>query len=298
MLRPRQIASVVLAVSLAGGSALASAATDDLRSLLPAADQLPAWRLVDPPRIFTGDDLFDLIDGGADLYLEYGFSQVISSRYEGASSATLQIEVYQMRSAAAAYGIYSITQSGQGTAVDIGQAARLFDYYLVLWKGPYYVSVTASGSSPTVRNEVMQAARLIAARIKATGIIPPLAAQLPKDGLLAQKYFCGNLGLATIYAFGAENPFKVQEGVCGFYPGLRLFILRYPTAEQAAARLTTAREALAQTGTFQHLSPSATGFDCTDSASNRISVRLDGASIKVRIQAEEALATKPSSRSP
>ena len=298
MARPRQIAFVLLAVSLTGASAPPLAAGDDLRSLLPEVDQMPGWRLVDPPRIFKGDDLFDLIDGGADLYLEYGFSQVVSCRYEGASSAPLQLEVYQMRSATTAYGIYSITQSGQGTAVDIGQAARLFDYYLVFWKGPYYVSVTASGSSPMVRNEVAQAARLIAARIQETGIIPPLAAQLPKDGLLAQKYFCGNLGLATIYAFGAENPFKVQEGVCGFYPGLRLFILRYPTAEQAAARLTAAREALAQAGSFQHLSPSATGFDCTDSASNWISVRLQGASITVRIQAGEALATKPSSRSP
>lgn len=274
------------------------AAADDLRSLLPAAEQMPGWRLVDSPRIFKGDDLFDLIDGGADLYLEYGFSQVVSCRYEGASAATLQIEVYQMRSDAAAYGIYSITQSSQGAAVDIGQAARLFDYYLVLWKGPYFVSVTASGSSPTVRNEVVQVARLVAARINETGTLPPLVAQLPKAGLLQQKYFCGNLGLANIYAFGSENPFKVQEGVCGFYPGLRLFILRYPTAEQAAARLTTASQALAQTDSFQHLSPSATGFDCTDSASNRISVRLEGTSITVRIQANEAPATKPSSRSP
>lgn len=298
MVKQRQIASILLAISLVGGRTLARAAADDLRSLLPAADQMPGWQLVDPPRIFKGDDLFDLIDGGADLYLEYGFSQVVSCRYEGASSATLQIEVYQMRSDAAAYGIFSITQSGQGTAMDIGQAARLFNYYLVLWKGPFFVSVTASGSSPMLRNEVIQAARLIAARIRETGTIPPLLALLPKDGLLPPKYFRGNLGLASIYAFGSENPFQVQEGVCGFYPGLRLFILRYPTAEQAAARLTAASQALAQTASFQHLTPSATGFDCTDSAANRISVRLEGTWITVRIQANKAPATKPSSRSP
>jgi hypothetical protein len=287
------LARSLLGLLVFDGTRLALAATEDIRPLLPAVDQMPGWQVIDAPRVFKGDELFELIDGGADLYNEYGFSQVATCRYGRTDSTTLQIEIYQMSRDEAAYGIYSIIQSAKGAAVDVGQAARLFDYYLVLWKGPYFVSVTASSSLDAVRGELLRTARLIAARITETGKIPALIERLPKDGLLEQKYFCGNLGLTNIHVFGSDDPFKAKEGVCGFYPGLLLFIFSYPSAEQAAARLSAASQALAHSGSDQSPLKSSAGFEGTDSAMNRISARQEGNCITVRVYKNEGPDRKP-----
>lgn len=286
-------AGPLLAALLFGGPALPAAETADLAALLPAADQIPGWRVVVSPREFKGEDLFDLIDGGADLYLEYGFSQVLSCRYETASSFTLQIEIYRMRDDAAAYGVYSITQSGSGTAVEIGEAARLYDYYLTFWKGPYCVNVTASGPSAAARREILRLAGLIAARITATGAVPALVRRLPREALRRDCYVRGPLGLSTLHLFGGDNPFRVQEGAGGFYPGWRLFIFRYPSAEKAAACLAAAGQALAPP-----VAANATGFAYTDHAGRRIAARLEGDCITVRIEDAHQPAPAPSSPMP
>jgi len=142
---PRVLLAGSLVLLAAGAAPPDAPATVDLRNLLPAPERIAGWRLADAPRVFQGEELFDLIDGGAMLYQEYGFTQALACRYAGPASASLQVEIYRMSSDASAYGIYSMMQSAKGAAVDIGQEARLFDDYIAIWKGSYYISVTALG---------------------------------------------------------------------------------------------------------------------------------------------------------
>jgi hypothetical protein len=290
---PRFAGWVVLAAALAGGVVLAAPPEDDIRSLLPPAALDAGWRMPEAPRVFRGDDLFELIDGGADLYLEYGFEQVAAARYEGPPPATLQIELYRMRTPAAAYGVYSMMQSGQGAPCDVGQAGQLFDDYLVFWKGPYYISLTAAGPRAAVREMMVWAGRCIAERIKETGAMPALLDRLPRAGLRLQKYFRGGLGLANLQAFGGTDPFKAGEGVCGFYPSLRLFILRYANEEEAAARMAGAGRALAQADGYHLAAQTPDGFDCVDDALHKISVRRQGDCLVLQVPTDTGLSRGP-----
>ncbi len=280
-----------LSVSLlvAGSIALIAAATPpaapapaDLSGFLPAPDGIPGWRVADPPRLFQGEELFDLIDGGAMLYQEYGFVRALSCRYAGPATASLQIEIYEMSSDGAAYGIYSMMQSARGAAVDAGQEARLFDDYIAVWKGPYYISVTALGPREAVGAALPKMGRLIASRIPVTGNRPAIVGRLPPDGLLDRKYLRGSLALSNVRVFGPGDPFRVREGACGLYADRQVFLLQYADAARAAAQLAAARQSLAQEGRHEIAPAGAGGFDAVDATGNRIRVRLAGDTIEVR----------------
>jgi len=256
----------------------------DTRAVLPDAADVPGWRAVEAPRVFKGEDLYEMIDGGADLYLEYGFTEAAVARYAAPSQGTLQVEVYRMADDAAAYGVYSANQAGQGTPLDIGQAARQFDYYLAMWKGDCFVSITVTDSAGDARSALRRAATATAARIQRSGEVPSLLSRLPARDLVEKRFFRGPLGAANCYPFAGNDPFRVREGACGFYPGLRLLLFRYPDAEQAAARLTDASRALVQTGAYRDLVSGPDGFACLDADANRIAARVEGDCIAVRVR--------------
>ena len=276
-------AGLLAATALALGASAAPADAPGLPQLLPGPDQLPGWRVAEPPRLYPGEQLFDLIDGGAMLYQEYGFVEALSCRYEGPGGASLQIEIYRMSSPESAYGIYSMMQSAGGAPVDAGQEARLAGDYIAVWKGSCYISVTALGPRESVGGALLQAGRLIAAGIPAAGSRPAIVDRLPPDGLVDRKYLRGSLGLANVHIFGPGDPFRVKEGACGLYAGRQLFLLRYAGGAQAAAQLASARQTLSQTDGYRVVPAGAGGFDATDSSHNRISVRLAGDTLEVRV---------------
>lgn len=272
---------------LFGGFLVAGAtvllADEESATLLPAGDVMPGWVASEEPRTFSRNELFDLIDGGAELYHEYGFQQAASYRYENGASATLQIEIYRMTGAPSAYGVYSMMQSPKGTAVAIGQAARLFRDYLVFWKGTFFVSVTVTGTVADASRELTVAAQRIADSITATGQEPEALRLLPKEGLQDCKYFRGPVALSNLYVFGSGNLFGVTEGVCGFYPRFRLFILNYADEEQAIAHLAFAGQEVGKDTSYRGLVKNPDGFECVDGDQNRVTASREGNHITVRI---------------
>ncbi len=66
-------------------SATAGQAPENLVGFLPASGEVAGLTLGDTPQGYGGDDLYQMIDGGADIYHEYGFRQVLSAEYRGRS---------------------------------------------------------------------------------------------------------------------------------------------------------------------------------------------------------------------
>jgi len=58
---------------------------------------------------YNGDALWGLIDGGADLYLEYGFDKLLLQEIEW-RGIKFRIEFYRMNDEKSAFGIYSVSQ--------------------------------------------------------------------------------------------------------------------------------------------------------------------------------------------
>jgi len=69
---------------------------------LPACDRewpgdefAPGWRRYQTPMVFSAKDLYGYIDGGAELFFEFGFSELTVQRYR-CGERELSLDLYRM----------------------------------------------------------------------------------------------------------------------------------------------------------------------------------------------------------
>ena len=77
--------------------------------LLPSGAALGGFADVDKPESYTGSTLYTYMDGGADFYIDQGFSRLYVRRY-GRSNESFTLELFAMKDALAASRVY---QSGR-----------------------------------------------------------------------------------------------------------------------------------------------------------------------------------------
>jgi hypothetical protein len=224
------------------------------RSLTPP----PGWHPSDSLRIFQGEELYRLIDGGADVYSEYGFTLAGSRRYSSPEGNEIDIEIYEMRDPDAAYGIYSFLAAESGTPVPLGQEGVGSDGFLLFQKARFVISLTALA-------EGEQAALIALGRAVDSLIVP--GGQRPDlvDALLRPNF--RNTGVVAIRGsisfdqrsrLGLGNLFRIREGAGGLFDGCRTFILRYPGSAACDSAESQGVYALTSEGGYRQVSANDT----------------------------------------
>lgn len=219
----------------------------DLHTLFPV-DEIAGWNRIEAPKLFRGEELFLMIDGGADIYFEYGFSKVLAGDYENERGELLRLEIYEMASPSAAYGMYSFKRGPGGKALAIGQEALLEGYYLNIWKENLLITIVGPDSNPAAADSVTAFARYIDERYPQRGTRPKLAELLLSDPFpfSQPKYILGTIGAMNSYVFDTEDIFRVEEGMVGAVLGMKVFVFRYEDKEgrdQIFAQATAAFKA-------------------------------------------------------
>ncbi|MBM3295142.1 MAG: hypothetical protein FJY82_11565, partial [Candidatus Aminicenantes bacterium] len=233
MIRPgRLIPALALSLALVGcrseGGSAPAAAGDvppGLAALVPKAGEIPDWTPTGGAQHFQGEDLFIYINGGAEIYQEYGFRQVIAQDFVGPGGRTAALEIFEMSDSGAAFGMFTFKSSGKGRPAGIGQDSELEDYYLNFWKGRYLVTVTGSEESPEALAGVLDIGRAAGDKIAETGLRPDWASLLPPEWAGPRlKYLRGALGLFNIHPFFPRDVFKFREAAVGGDGAARVFM--------------------------------------------------------------------------
>ncbi len=206
-------------------------APKDLSHYLPTPESLCGWTPAYPPQTFVGDDLYDFINGGASIYYEYGFKQVITQQYVNPDSQYMTLELYEMNNSAAAFGMCTYKTGTSGKRIEIGADAWLEDYYLNFWKGRFLGTLTAPG---TEVDALLTIAREVAKMITDTSPRPGLIDLLPQDSLQRAQwgYVRGKLGLVRYYSFDGAEILDVKEAVIGNYEDYQICIFKYDDTKQ------------------------------------------------------------------
>jgi hypothetical protein len=204
-------------------------------------DTCPDITLLEDPELYVGDDLFSLINGGAELYHEYGFVEVLTCKMETRSGTLVKCEVYDMGSPEAAWGIYSLTNTSNSKPFKAGTAGRsgkgfsqfIKDRYMFYM---YYESVDAF--------DLQYLAGCFAANITNNYPEPLLmkVAGTAKEDPSKKIYFRGNLGLSTVYSFHYKDVFNYREGAAAIYPDLKVILLDYSDEIQCLDHYNAARD--------------------------------------------------------
>ena len=274
-----------------------------IESLLPA--DTSGWHPAEAPRSFKGNELFNMIDGGAALYQEYGFDQAISGKYEDQQGRTVDVEVYAMSDVPAACGIFSITAAAGDGKLALGDDGELGEYFLVFRKGRYVVTVSGQNSEGRTMAGVKLLGRAIEAKIDSGSQTPEFIKQVTPlvDKRSRPVYLRGVIAVGNFYLFAPQNVFNVREGVTGERDSTRFFVFLYPSAGECARTFRAAGEVLRVDAKFSDFASRADHFSAVDRDRNLIQASSVGRAIVIVIghnnssnQAMEAEVTAVSAR--
>jgi len=109
-------------------------------------------------RTYTRESLFGYMNGGAELYLEYGFERLVVSEID-IDDTGYKVEVYKMNDPEAAYGIYSVSVFRCDTSGHLDDYACQTTYQLQVCKGQYYISIINNSGKTGAADQSINLAR-------------------------------------------------------------------------------------------------------------------------------------------
>lgn len=168
---------------------------------------------INSEKTYTAESLFGYMNGGAELYLEYGFDRLAVWEID-IESTELKVEVYRMNDPEAAYGIYSVSVFKCDTTGHIEDYSCQTPYQFQFCKGSFYVSIinsTGSNKAATVSKELagILSTQIVQKSFKITDFLHGI----PFEGEIVESTLIkGELGLSN----GAFEWYDILDNTEGY----------------------------------------------------------------------------------
>ncbi|OGC81316.1 MAG: hypothetical protein A2W07_06115 [candidate division Zixibacteria bacterium RBG_16_43_9] len=210
---------------------------NQLESLLP--QKVKDFEKSDKAKSFDRKNLYDYLDGGAELYLAYDFQSLLVQDYK-AGEKSITVEVYLMETSQDAFGLYSLDQEGE--ALQIGDKANYGSGLLKFWRGKFFVRIIDMSGNDRSKEEILELGKDISRKIDVKGELPKLLSKLPSEGLVpySERFFSKQIILNNLYFLSTENLLNLSENtsaVMGDYllgkMNLKLLLISYPDSSSA-----------------------------------------------------------------
>jgi len=282
------MAAVLLAALLAGGTAAAFT--------LPESGAVEGWVQEGPPRRFTAAGLYGHINGGAELFLELGFVELLVQSY-ARDGREISLEVYRMESPLAALAIYLFKCGEETPWPEIGTRNSSSRFQAALLRGDCYVLVNSFSGDRDLRPAMVGLAGKLLEAIPGADPGDPFAA-LSAEGRVAgsERLVRGEFSLQSLYTLGPGDVLQLGGetfGIAADYvvqdsdrPETRVRVV-YPGPVRASAAFDTLKAALDPE--LHALETSKTRLLFRDFAGRFGLVMLEGDVVEVRVN----LATRP-----
>lgn len=190
---------------------------EEILSILPDPLNMPGLQEAGEPEVYQGDYLFDMINGGADVYFEYGFEQVVSQAYTGITGkSNVKVEIYQMTSKNAAFGIMSLNAMGK----QINETKGIFSVtgkgYKMMHKSNYFIMISWANIPEDLEKDLINRISVdIGSKIIELANYPVLLTNTKTACPNTHRwlYFMGNIALRNATYLDFNIPFNYTEGV-------------------------------------------------------------------------------------
>lgn len=167
---------------------------------------------------YNGDALWGLIDGGADLYLEYGFDKLLLQEIEW-YGIKFRIEFYKMNDVKSAFGIYSVSQYKCNKNDTLTKFICITAYQVQSALGKIYISLANDKGNDVAVNLSLQLFNNILSRT--TKIFFDIPDYFKKDSLKPfindLKFIKGKLGL--------QNGFPAWSNLFDQFQNFEIYVL-------------------------------------------------------------------------
>lgn len=117
---------------------------------LPNNNIIEGWQKSGIQQTFYKNDLYGHINGGAELYLEYGFDSLLVQDYVS-NEAELSLEVYCMDSPEAALGIYLMKCGQETPSAEINTRNSTNKFQILAVKNNLYIQLNNFKSNESLK---------------------------------------------------------------------------------------------------------------------------------------------------
>lgn len=198
----------------AGVDAMGDDSTSRLQEMVQGLPEaIDNWNKSSDFAVYDSDNLYTYINGGAELYISFKFTTLVSLSYLNEEDEEIQIDIFDMGSSQNAFGIFAHSRETVDDFLDTDIESEYTGGLLTCWKGRYYVSILAYPETESKRQVVQQLGREIGAQIKGPSIKPQLVYLLPEESLQPHsiKYFSHHSWLNTYHFFSNENLLNIDN---------------------------------------------------------------------------------------
>lgn len=209
----------------------------DLSAFLP--EQSNEWSK-ESDQYFNNGNLYDYIDGAAELYLSYGFNTVISRRYACQDEMDIVVEIFDMKEARDAFGVF--TNMREKNQHEFGQGSQQIEGSLIFWKDHYFISLSTHSSTGKSQAAVRKIAVFVDDAIPNEAPVPEIMGLLTEKDLVPEGYcyFHHYIWLNSYYFIANYNILDVNDrtnGIIAKYgPAHKrsyLLLIQYPDEKAA-----------------------------------------------------------------
>ena len=181
----------------------------DFALLLP--DTIQGWKVAAKDQIYNRNNLYDYIDGGAELYLSYGFQNVVNRTYVKSGQPDMVVDVFDMGDSQNAYGVFSHAREEEDTT--FGQGSQYAAGLLLFWKDRYYISILTIPETVESKKAIFELAGKIEKAIGKEGPLPEILTLLPQQSLVKEsiRYFRHYVWLNSYYFVADQNILHINE---------------------------------------------------------------------------------------
>ena len=229
-------ASIIL-VAACGGHVGAPAA--DLSGIPKTPPAPPGWSVAEGPTLYGGESLFEYLDGGAPLYLDYGFESLAQVRYQKGDDpfTSVTLDIFDMGSELGAFGLYRTIRPPEAGAKTWGVEGYRTGTIAATWRGAIYVQGEADDDHPDLIEGLES---LVAAAIE--GVEGPRSLPAELDALPIEGRVPGSERYVAADLFG--HAFLPGGVVAAYADGddvVELFFSQLPGATEAGDALDRLR---------------------------------------------------------
>ena len=286
--RAGKVAVLTVLASVLGGPLASAQTAAPAPAPIPEATFAAGWAKAGALRTFTGQDLFNQIDGGAELFLEFGFVRLRLQAYARGESE-LTLNAYEMESAASALGVYLMKMGQEAPFAGIAARNSSEEIQLTILKGRYFVQVDNLGEAAASRAEAVALANAFLAGVAEEAEPTPLDA-LPSEGRVpgSERLIRGPYGLQPYFTFGEGDILSLGGRIFGALAAYKTasgatfhrLVVLYPDPGASAAALAHLKTNLDPYLKVTRERPD--GFDFVDFQAKKGSVTLTGAGLDIR----------------
>ena len=104
------------------------------------------WEIFDRVKTFTAENLYEHINGRAELYLAYDVKSLTTATFDKKSDIEefIELSIYDMDTTTNAFGIFSVERFQDETPLDLGRESYRSGSSIFIWKGTFYTTIVAS----------------------------------------------------------------------------------------------------------------------------------------------------------